>query len=236
VRRLLQPALVVAAAALLAGCGGGAEGAEPGTATLWVTRDRGEAVLVEREVDAGQTVLEALREHADVRTAYGGRFVQAIDGLEGSPDAGRDWFYFVNGVLADRGAAEYRLRPGDVAWWDHRAWVEEAEEVSVVVGAFPQPFLGGYAGERRPAAVTYELPAQREAAQRLGELLRAETVARAGEDVPAGANVLALVGGPERFTAEVEGPGGPVRFTFAGDADALADEPHRYRFRFEVRP
>ena len=233
--RLLRPLALLAAAALLAGCGGEAGGAEPGTATLWVTRDAGETVLLEAEVEAGRTVLEALREHAEVETAHGGRFVQSIDGLAGSAEAGEDWFYFVNGLLADRGAAEYRLRPGDVAWWDHRAWIGEPE-VAVVVGAFPEPFVHGYAGKRRPAAVTYELPAQREAARRLGELLGAEAVVRAGEDVPAEANVLALVGGPERFTATTRGPDGPVRFEHAGDADALADHPRRYRFRFEVRP
>ena len=226
---------VLAVAALLAGCGGEAGGADSGTATLWITRDRGETVLREVEVQAGLTVLEALREHADVETAHGGRFVHAIDGLAGSAESGRDWFYFVNGLLADRGSAEYRLRPGDVAWWDYRAWVGE-EEVAVVVGAFPEPFLHGYAGRRRPAAVTYELPAQREAAQRLGALLGADVVVRAAEGAPADANVLALVRGPERFTAETRGPDGPVRFEYGGDADALADDPARYRFRFEVRP
>ena len=45
---------------------------------------------------------------------YGGRFVQSIEGVAGDAGAKRDWFYFVNGVEADRGAAEYRLRPGDV--------------------------------------------------------------------------------------------------------------------------
>lgn len=234
-RPLALLAAAAAVAALLAGCGGEAGGAEQGKASLWITRDRGETVILEREIGAGGTVLQALREHAEVDTAHGGRFVRAIDGLESSLDEGTDWFYFVNGLLADRGAAEYRVRPGDVIWWDHRSWVAEREEVGVVVGAFPEPFLRGYAGRRRPAAVTYELPDQEEAARRLAELLGGEAAA-SEEAVPDGTNVLALVAGPPRFVAETEGPDGPVRFTFAGDADALADEPHRFRFRFEVRP
>ena len=38
--------------------------------------------------------------------------------------AGRpgDWFFFVNGVEADVGAAEYELSPGDRVQWDHRDW------------------------------------------------------------------------------------------------------------------
>jgi uncharacterized protein DUF4430 len=94
-------------ALLLAACAGAGE--EQGTATLWVTRDRGAEVLRETAVPAGQTVMRALDGEADVETRYGGRFVQAIDGLEGSLAEGRDWFFFVNGVAADRGAAEYRL-------------------------------------------------------------------------------------------------------------------------------
>ena len=42
-----------------------------------------------------------------VDTRYGGRFVQAIDGLSGAGDSGRsDWFFFVNGIWSEEGAAE----------------------------------------------------------------------------------------------------------------------------------
>jgi hypothetical protein len=227
--------LLVTAAALASGCGGEAGGAERGEATLWVTRDRGATVLLEREVAAGATVVRTLRDHAEVETSHGGRFVTAIEGVAASPGEGSDWFYFVNGLLADRGAAEYRVRPGDVIWWDHRTWADEREEVRAVVGAFPEPFLHGYAGRTRPAAVTYELPGQERAARRLAEVIGAGTVVREGS-APAGAHVLALVSGPPRFVARSESVDGPVRFELAGDADALADDPHRYRFEFEVRP
>ena len=64
----------------------------------------------------------------------------------------RSWFYYVNGYLADRSAADYRLRKGDLAWWDYRSWRNPAQD-PVVVGAFPQPFLSGYDGRRRSAVV-----------------------------------------------------------------------------------
>ncbi|HVM16321.1 MAG TPA: DUF4430 domain-containing protein [Gaiellaceae bacterium] len=229
---LARVCLLASAVALLAGCGAEAGGAPAGEAELWITRDRGETVLLETRVAAGQTVLEALRGEAEVETTHGGRFVQAIDGLSGSLDDGTDWFYFVNGLLADRSAAEYRLRPDDVAWWDHRAWVEDREPVAAVVGAFPEPFLHGYDGRRLPAAVVYERPEQEGAARRLAEVLGAETVTTGAP--PADANVLVLSEGPERFRASARGAGGPVRFVFSGDADALAADPRRYRFRFEV--
>src|SRR3990172_8970930 len=147
-RRLL---LLVTLVLVLAGCGGG--GGVEGEAELWVTRDRGSEVLLTATVPAGLTVLEALEQEADVKTRYGGGFVQAIEGVEGSLAAQRDWFYFVNGIEPDVGAAEVTLRPGDVAWWDFRSWEGEAEQQRAVVGAFPDPFLHGWAGTRPSAAV-----------------------------------------------------------------------------------
>jgi hypothetical protein len=229
VRRLLA----LAACLLLAGCG--SSGEEQGTASLWITRDRGATVLYEGEVEAGQTVMQALRSAVEVETRYGGRFVQAIDGLEGSVAAGRDWFYFVNGVAADRGAAEYRLRDGDVAWWDHRRWIGEPE-VEVVVGAFPEPFVHGYGGELRETVVRYQRQDERRAAEAIAVLIGARSVAPVGTPVSGleGANVFFLAEGPTRFRADAESPHGPYRFTFSGDALALARDPDRYKFRFEV--
>ncbi|MEX1357157.1 MAG: DUF4430 domain-containing protein, partial [Gaiellaceae bacterium] len=201
-------------------------------ASLWITRDRGTTVLFEGRVDAGQTVLQALRSRAEVDTAYGGRFVQAIDGLSGSLAGGRDWFYFVNGVAPDRGAAEMRLRDGDVAWWDYRRWAGDAE-VQVVVGAFPEPLVNGY-GERRETVVRYARAAQRAGAEAVGRLLGAQSVAPLGTPIPAGANLFLVADGSPRFSAEADSPTGPYRLTFSGDAAALARVPDRYRFRFEV--
>lgn len=218
-------------ALLLAGCGSfGAEEGE-GEATLWITRDRGATVLFEGRVPAGLTVMQALRREADVVTGYGGRFVHAIEGIEGSLADGRDWFYFVNGIAADRGAAEYRLRAGEVAWWDYRRWRGEPE-VRVVVGAFPEPFLHGYDGHVPPAVVRYR-GRQRAGARAIGKLIRAVSVAPAGVPVPRGANVFRIVSGPAGFVASAARPGGPVTFTFSGDAERLARQPERVRFRYE---
>src|SRR5262249_55157946 len=69
----------VFATASLAGCGNGGHG----TATIWVTRDRGTHVLVERTVPAGLTAMQGLDRVAHIKTRYAGRFVQAIDGVDG---------------------------------------------------------------------------------------------------------------------------------------------------------
>jgi Domain of unknown function (DUF4430) len=218
---------------LLAGCGGAGE--EDGTATLWITRDRGAEVLYEGSVPAGLTVLQALDREVDVETRYGGRFVQAIEGVEGSLSKGRDWFYFVNGVAADKGAAEYRLHPGEIVWWDFRRWQGEPE-TRIVVGAFPEPFLHGYDGKRRPAAVRYQLRSQEQAARAIAKLIGADTVSSVRTPVPEGANAFVLMTGPPRFTARLERTDGPYRFTFAGDALRLARNPKLVRFRYEGMP
>ena len=215
-RRVAAP-LWAALLLLLAGCGGA--GGEEGAATLWVTRDRGAEVLLEAEVPAGQTLMRALASQLAVETRYGGRYLQSVAGLAGSLEGQRDWFWFVNGYEGDRSAAEYRLRDGDVAWWDYRAWEREGE-ARVVVGAFPEPFVHGYAGRRRAAAVRYD-PAEARRAERLADLVGAEDVRPLGTPVPEGVNVLEVRSGPPRRTAELLGEtaGDPVRFVVSGDAD-----------------
>jgi hypothetical protein len=134
--------LLLACAAAAAGCGGGAHA--HGTATLWVTRDRGAHVLYTGTVPAGLTAMQALERAQKVTTRYGGRFVESIDGVQGDASAQRDWFFFVNGVESGTGAADVRLRPGDVEWWDYRSWKGGALSVPLVVGAYPKPFTRGF--------------------------------------------------------------------------------------------
>jgi hypothetical protein len=116
-----------------------------------VTKDFGHEQLaadtVER-VREDQTVMRLLQSTHDVETRFGGNFVHAIDGLAGGQPE-RDWFYFVNGIEGDRGAAERELQPGDVVQWDHRNW-EAALRIPAIVGAFPEPFRSGTEGDRLP--------------------------------------------------------------------------------------
>lgn len=204
---------------LLAGCG--SSGGEEGTAQLWVTRDRGAELLVDAEVEAGQTLLRALAAEADVETRYGGRYVQSVNGIEGSLGDQRDWFWFVNGYEGDRSAASYRLRDGDVAWVDYRAWEREGE-ARVVVGAFPEPFIHGYEGRTRRAAVRFEGGKTRRAG-RLAEIIGANSVEPLGVPVPDGANVLELRLGPDQARAELLGEtaGDPIRFVLSGELDLV---------------
>ena len=133
-------------------------------------------------------------------TSYGGRFVQAIDGLAGDQSQGMAWLYFVNGIQANVGRADYTLHPGDTEWWDYRYW-NDLIQVPVAIGAWPEPFVHGYGGRRPAVSVTG--PA---CAARLAAALRA-----------AGAHVV-------RRERAVLGAGGDVR---AGGRGALVEPPGR---------
>jgi hypothetical protein len=233
-------ALAAALAALLLAACGGAGGDQPtGQARLWITKDRGAQVVLTAVVPAGQTVLRALDARADVKTRYGGRFVQAIDGVQGSLSDQRDWFYFVNGLEPDVGAAQVTLHPGDVAWWDYRSWADGGDRAPAVVGAFPEPFRHGWDGAHRPVVV--EAPASlRVEAASLRTLL-----SRAG-----------ATGEPNRFVLRVR-PGAsgalltatrgeptdsPVTFTLSGSraavraaARALVADPSTVARRYVAR-
>lgn len=149
--------IAAAGLAVLAGCGVGPGAERSGAGVdLRVTRDFGhQLVLAENElrIREDETVMRLLKRNADVDTRFGGGFVQSIDGVAGRGTGGTsDWFYYVNGIEADEGAADYEVSPGDVIQWDRRDWSETAD-VRAIVGAFPQPLLDGLGGKRFPVRV-----------------------------------------------------------------------------------
>jgi len=180
--------------------------------------------------------MQALDRVTDITTRYAGRYVQSINGINGSLNARQDWFYFINGYEADRSAAEYRLRNGDVEWWDFRSWRNQLHE-PIVVGAFPEPFLHGYGGRHLPARVVYELDAQRSAAERLARLIGGRAIQGAGVSTP-NVNVLLLLPGkrPSLRAAGGAAPGDSVVFTFRGNPDLLLHKVPIGRFRYRVVP
>jgi uncharacterized protein DUF4430 len=149
-----RAALLLALAALAAGgCGLGA-GSKTGEVTLTVSRDfGGDRLQPPRTEDAhdGETVMRLLQSHYDVKTRYGGGFVQEIDGVGGGHANGHrvDWFYYVNGLQGDQGAAQRKLSPGDHVWWDRHDWTATMS-IPAVVGSFPEPFLSGTEGKKLP--------------------------------------------------------------------------------------
>ncbi|MBN2203897.1 MAG: DUF4430 domain-containing protein [Thermoleophilia bacterium] len=106
---------------------------------LVISRDYGAASLkdVLVEIDEPTDVMRVLTENAEVESADG--FVSAVDGLASTDTAA--WFYAVDGLLADIGAAEYTLDGGETVWWDHHRW-DGAMFAGTAVHAFPVPWAG----------------------------------------------------------------------------------------------
>jgi hypothetical protein len=157
VRRSLSACLAAAVLAALPGCGIGAGAERSGAGVdLRVTRDFGHQLVLAKDglrIREDETVMRLLKRNAEVETRFGGGFVQSIDGLSGRGSGGtNDWFYYVNGIEAGEGAADYEISPGDVVQWDRHDW-SETPAVPAIVGAFPQPFLDGLGGKRFPVRV-----------------------------------------------------------------------------------
>lgn len=183
---------VLAVALLASGCGLGA-GKAPAGVQLLVTRDFGASQI--RSWSAPQargeeTVMSLLTRNAKVVTRYSGGFVQSVDGVAGGREGVQpvDWFYYVNGVEAAKGAAETNVHPGDSIWWDRHDW-SETDDVPAVVGSYPQPFLNGLDGKRLPVRV--------ECADAGGEACERVTKQLRERGVPAGVSALGGGGGKQ---------------------------------------
>jgi hypothetical protein len=224
----VRPVLALAVAVLAAGCG---SQTSSGRAVVWVTLDRGTHVLHVAKVPAGLSAIQGLERVAKVETRYGGRYVRSVDGV--AEEGRHSWFYYVNGYLADRGAADYRLRAGDVEWWDYRAWLDPAQD-PLVVGAFPEPFLHGYDGRHRRTVI---LAAQPSGVRALARRLHASVAPPGAGLLARGVNVISVAPGVRTsaqltFTASMS-PGSPVRLAFRGDP-AILVRRWPFRFRYSV--
>jgi len=126
-----------------------------------VTQDFGSELMLDKSVTVsnGANAMDALKQVAEVETAYGGGFVNAINGIhsqhKGNNSAKKDWFIYVNGIQTNVGALDYTLHSGDIEHWDFHSWGLH-QFIPASIGAFPEPFVHGYEGKARPTVVAYE--------------------------------------------------------------------------------
>lgn len=166
-RKLVKvTAAVIVLAVLLSGCQSPSGQIE---VRVIVTRDFGNELLLNEvvTVDDGSTAMDALKQVAEVETAHGGGFVNAINGVRSS--AGKDWFFYVNGILLNVGASGYILCQGGVEHWDFHDW-GFYDFIPAIIGDFPEPFVHGYEGEVRPTVVIYRGGLEKEAGDVAGVL------------------------------------------------------------------
>jgi hypothetical protein len=133
-----------------------------------VTRDFGAEVLADRPLGLPENsnALEGLGKVAKVETSYGGGFVKSINGLSsrygGPASSKQDWFLFINGMISNTGGRDYRLLEGDLEQWDYHTWSLH-QKVPAIIGHFPRPFSGGYAGKTRATSIVFESGLEKEA-------------------------------------------------------------------------
>lgn len=148
---------VLLAAFVAASCGVGAGESSDGV-QLRVTSDFGKNVIADEtdlKTSGEETVMRLLQRNVDgVKTRFGGAFVQEIEGVAGGERNGQsvDWLFYVNGFIADKGAASIKLHAGDRVWWDNHNW-ETTDRIPAVVGSFPEPFLSGIDGRKHPVRI-----------------------------------------------------------------------------------
>jgi hypothetical protein len=199
-RRVLLSAFLVALLSLVAASCSINSGQEKGPARLLVTRDFGERRVLtatENPIESGETVMRLLLRSARIKTRYGGRFVNDVNGIASKSEDTRrfDWFYYVNGIEADVGAAERKVQGNDRVWWDYHDWTS-VMRVPAVVGSFPEPFVHGTEGKRYPVRIDCGQD-DADACSRVSDKLQVAGIAPSTSAIgaPAGKEVLRLVVG-----------------------------------------
>jgi len=108
------------------------------------------------EGSPGNSLMDVLKAHLDIETAYGGSFINSVNGIaseRGSfTNPGTDWFLYINGICCDTGAGDYVISAGDSVWLDYHGW-QMGPSNAAVVGLYPEPFLHGYRGKQLPVYI-----------------------------------------------------------------------------------
>jgi Domain of unknown function (DUF4430) len=188
-RRIAAAVVTIACSIVIGGCGLGAGRGTSGV-TLTVTQGFGNhqiAQIDKSHVPGSETVMRMLERSFRIGTRYGGGFVQSINGLAPT-GSGTDWFYYVNGVQAAKGAAGTSVHAGDHIWWDLHDY-GATQSIPAVVGSFPEPFVNGIGGKRYPVTI--------ECAHDVSAACQRVTSTMNAEHVPAAPQLLGTGSGPD---------------------------------------
>ena len=166
---------------VVSGCQIGGESSEGGEVKLLVTINFGEEYIFDETVEAtpGDNINSLLERHMEVEYAYGGQFVNSIEGRssgytgEGSGADKKDWFLYVNGILSEAAAGTHYPEEGDVIWWNYQSW-DEMFFVPAVVGGFPQPFINGYRQSEPGTLIMHGGSGAGEHAEKMAAYLKSE--------------------------------------------------------------
>ncbi|MCK5282495.1 MAG: DUF4430 domain-containing protein [Nanoarchaeota archaeon] len=122
--------------------------------------DFGKEIVFDKELSVIKKIsaLDALKQAADVKTAYNGGFVNDINSISSqytkSETKKMDWFYYINGISSNTGAGDYLLKEGDIERWDYHDWSYQMF-IPAIIGDYPEPFLHGVKGNVFPTIIAY---------------------------------------------------------------------------------
>lgn len=182
-RKAMLVVIALPAIAAAAGCGSGGGAGDVVSredATLVVTRDFGSRTVVSSgrsPITPGLTAMRQLQRHAGTETSYGGRYVTAIGGLKQDLGAGRDWLFYVDGLQASKGAAAWRIKPGQAVQWDYHRW-RDVRSGGAIVGAFPRPLNSAGVDLRCAPSRSRQCDIARNALSRAGARVNGEVTPR----------------------------------------------------------
>jgi hypothetical protein len=187
--------IALACALAIAGCGLG-PGLGTSDVTVTVTRGFGSAhvgSITKTKVPGSETVMRMLERSFRISTRFGGGFIESINGQSGESSR-FDWFYYVNGIEAEQGAATTSVHKGDRIWWDLHDW-SVTDTVPAVVGSFPEPFVHGVGGRRFPTTL--------ECAQDVSTACKSATKGLNAIGVPVANQLLGTGSGQDTLTVVV---------------------------------
>jgi len=176
---IIAVSLLVSAA--IYACSAQSSNMEVGTIAVRVvaTQNFGqELVFDERlEVMPNTSAMAALMQVAEVETAYGGGFVNGINGVRsgytGREKTKTDWFFYVNGIQSNVGALDYKLHDGDIQHWDLHDW-SFRHFIPAIVDGLPAALQHGFGGKVSPTLIVCQND-MKEAARKLeGQLSNLE--------------------------------------------------------------
>ncbi|WXR62244.1 DUF4430 domain-containing protein [Peptostreptococcaceae bacterium AGR-M142] len=133
-----------------------------GTVRLTVSKDFFNEIIFNEDVDLKNdySIMDILKEHTEVETSYGGSFVESINSYKSnfkddSKDKKRDWFYYVNGYMADISSTDYLPKENDHIVFDYHPWSDKSYNNSLI-SSFENTFKNGYMDEKIPNEIIYQ--------------------------------------------------------------------------------
>jgi len=87
-----------------------------------VSNDEEDEIFSEKEIEIeeGDILLDVLNENFDIDEDGG--FINGVDGVVAEEDEQKFWAIIVNGEMAEVGAGEFELSPGDEVTLDLQSW------------------------------------------------------------------------------------------------------------------